>query len=149
MYGLEDKKQIIVVVSFAATCEVLPFQVVFHGLTSRVLPPLNNGKRECVDCGWDLTFSHNHWSTMKTCKNFVKTILSSYLRLQITLLGLSKTQDMIWLIDCWSVHISKKFTEWIKDNYPHVHILYIPINYTSIYQPANVILQRPFKLVFR
>jgi hypothetical protein len=149
VHGLEDKRQVTVVVSSAATGEVLPFQVVFQGLTSRALPPLNDGKRECVDCGWDLTFSHNHWSTMETCKNFIKTILSSYLRLQITLLGLPKTQEMIWLIDCWSVHISKEFRDWMKANYPHIHVLYIPANCTSIYQPADVILQRPFKHAFR
>ena len=83
------------------------------------------------------------------CKNFVKTILSSYLQLQITLLDLSKTPKMIWLIDCSSVHISKEFRKWIKDNYSHVHVLYIPANCTSIYQPADVILQRPFKHIFR
>ena len=40
VYGLEDKRQVTVVVSSAATGEVLPFQVVFQGLTSRALPPL-------------------------------------------------------------------------------------------------------------
>ena len=37
----------------------------------------------------------------------------------------------------------------MKDNYPQVHILYIPVNCTNIYQPADMILQRPFKRVFR
>ena len=56
---------------------------------------------------------------------------------------------MIWLIDYWSVHISKEFREWMKNNYPQIHVLYIPANCTSIYQPADVIIQRPFKHVFR
>ena len=86
---------------------------------------------------------------MEMYKNFVKTILSSYLRLQITLLGLLETQEMIWLIDCWSEHISKNFREWMKNNYPHVHVLYIPENCTSIYQPADVIIQCPFKHALR
>jgi hypothetical protein len=37
VHGLEDKKQVTVVVSSTATDEVLPFQVVFQGLTSRAL----------------------------------------------------------------------------------------------------------------
>ena len=37
----------------------------------------------------------------------------------------------------------------MKDNYLQVHVLYIPANCTSIYQPADFILQRPFKHVFR
>ena len=60
MYGLEVKREVIVVVSSAATREVLSFQVVFQELTTRALPPLNDGRKTCVDCGWDLTFSHNH-----------------------------------------------------------------------------------------
>ena len=36
----------------------------------------------------------------------------------------------------------------MKDNYPQIHVLYILENCTSIYQPADVILQRPFKHVF-
>jgi hypothetical protein len=34
VYGLEDKRQVIVIVSSAATCKVLHFQIVFQGLTS-------------------------------------------------------------------------------------------------------------------
>ena len=37
----------------------------------------------------------------------------------------------------------------MKDNYLQVHVLYIPANCTSIYQPADFILQCPFKHVFR
>ena len=75
---------------------------------------------------------------METCKNFVKTILSSYLRLQIILLGLPKTQEMIWLIDCWSVHISKNIHGVDEGQLSQVYV----------YQLADVILQRPFKHVF-
>ena len=50
VHGLKDKRQVTVVISSAATSEVLPFQVVFPGLTSRALPPLNDGRRECIDC---------------------------------------------------------------------------------------------------
>ena len=48
---------------------------------------------------------------------------------------------MIWLIDCWSVHISKEFRGWMKNHNPKIHILYILVNYTSIYHLADVILQ--------
>jgi hypothetical protein len=44
VHGLEDKRQVTIVVSSAATGEVLFFQVVFQGLTSRALPQLNNSR---------------------------------------------------------------------------------------------------------
>jgi hypothetical protein len=37
----------------------------------------------------------------------------------------------------------------MRANHPRIHVLYIPANCTSIYQPADVILQRPFKHAFR
>ena len=51
-----------------------------------------------------------------------------------------------WLLEC--THF-KEFREWMKNNYSHIHVLYIPENCTSIYQHADVILQRPFKYIFR
>jgi hypothetical protein len=56
---------------------------------------------------------------------------------------------MIWLVDYWSVHISKEFGGWMKANHPQIHVLFIPANCTSIYQLVDVILQRPFKHAFR
>ena len=104
---------------------------------------------ECIDNGWHLTFSSNHWSTMETCKDFVSNVLTSYISFQVNQMGLPKDQDMIWLIDCWIVHISKEFGEWMKAIHPQIHVLFIPTNCTSIYEPADVILQRPFKHAFR
>ena len=68
---------------------------------------------------------------------------------QVQLLNLLAIQDMIWLIDCWSVHISDEFRECMNNHQFKIHILYIPSNCTSIHQPADVILQRPFKHAFR
>ena len=50
------------------------------------------------------------------------------------------------LFDCWKVHKSVEFREWLKKEYPKYHFLFIPANCTTVIQPADVlILQRPFK----
>jgi hypothetical protein len=67
-----------VVASSVANGHVLPFQVIFQGLTLRTLPPMNEVCHSCDEVGWQLTFSSNHWSTIDTCKDFVDKILSSY-----------------------------------------------------------------------
>ena len=149
VHGIEDKRQITVAVSSSATRHVLPFQVIFQGFTPWSLPPLNDGRHECINNGWHLTFSSNHWSTMETCKDFVSNVLTSYRSFQVNQMGLPKDQDMIWLIDCWSVYISKEFGEWMKATHLQIHVLFIPTNYTSIYQPTDVILQQPLKHAFR
>jgi hypothetical protein len=44
---------------------------------------------------------------------------------------------------------SCEFIDWIKEVHPTILLIFIPTNCTSAYQPADVILQRPFKHGFR
>jgi hypothetical protein len=133
VHGVDDKRQITVAASSAANGQILPFQVIFQGLTSRTLPPMNQGRQTCEDAGWHLTCSSNHWSNLDTCKAFVEKILTPYRISQIEELGLSKDQEMVWIIDCWSVHISKDFRAWMKRTSPLIHLLFVPANCTSIF----------------
>jgi hypothetical protein len=87
-------------VTVATKDKVLLFQVIFQGLTTLSLPPLNDRKSACLDSRWNLIFSHNHWSTIDTCKEFVDTIISSYMDSQIKDLNFLTDQQMVWLLDC-------------------------------------------------
>lgn len=92
--------------------------------------------------------SHNHWSTLTTCQEFVNDILHPYWNGVKARLHLPSNQKMVWLLDCWSVHKSEAFLSWIKLEYPWICVLFIPANCTSKLQPADVILQRPLKAGF-
>jgi hypothetical protein len=37
-----------------------------------------------------------------------------YHKTQIELLGLQTHQIMVWMLDCWNVHNSQDFLDWIK-----------------------------------
>ena len=78
IHGQDDKRQITVAVSSAASGKCLPFQAIFQGITNRSLPKLEGGRYDCEHARWNLTFSHNHWSTLDTCKEFVEKILVPY-----------------------------------------------------------------------
>jgi len=52
---------------------------------------------------------------------------------------------MMWLIDCWSVHISTEFRGFMKENSPNILLLFVPANYTSKLQVMDVVFQWPFK----
>jgi hypothetical protein len=52
---------------------------------------------------------------------------------------------MIWLIDYWSVHISAEFKGFMKENFPHILLLFVLANCTSKPQVMDVVFQRPFK----
>ena len=86
---------------------------------------------------------------MSTCQEFVETILQPYRKQVIDRLNMHKDSNLIWLLDCWSVHKSKEFIAWMKEKHPNILLIFVPANCTSIYQPADVILQRPFKHGFR
>src|ERR1700737_3616925 len=86
---------------------------------------------------------------MSTCQEFVETILQPYRKQVIDRLNMHKDSNLIWLLDCWSVHKSKEFVAWIKEKHPNILLIFVPANCTSIYQPPDVILQRPFKHGFR
>ena len=52
---------------------------------------------------------------------------------------------MILYLDCWTIHRSKEFREWIQATYPFIILLFVPANCTGIFQPCDVGLQRLFK----
>jgi hypothetical protein len=75
-------------------------QVAFTSTTHKSMPLNNQGKTNCVNNGWDFTFSENHWSPLDTTKGFVHKILLPYLHPQIEQLGSSQHQKVIWLPNC-------------------------------------------------
>jgi len=113
--SLEDKKQITMVVSCSDVMDLFPPSIVFTSITFKTLPPNNQGKKNCIKDDWDFTFNKNHWLSLETTKKIVTNIILFYLQSHIQILGL-KEQKMVWIIDYWSVHISKKILDWTKKN---------------------------------
>jgi hypothetical protein len=79
-------------------------------------------------------------------RSFVQKVLHPYFEGKCFDLGLNPlTQRMIWLINCWSVHISAEFKRFMKENFPHILLLFVSANCTSKLQVMDVVFQRPFK----
>ena len=142
--GLEDKRHVTVCVSSTSDGVLLPMQVIFMDKTKHSLPTTFDAKL-CLDHGFHFTMTCNHWSNLKTCKEFVQNILIPYYMDVVVRMDLSKDQKMIWIIDCWFVHKSKAFLLWMKEQFPLICILFVPTLCTSKLQPIDVILQGPLK----
>ena len=58
-------------------------------------------------------------------------------------------QICIWQIDCWSVHRSEEFRQWMYTSYLWIRIHYVPANCTGLFQPCDVGIQQVLKLAIR
>jgi hypothetical protein len=131
-WELKRKDKLLIVVSSLAKMSLLPLQVVFQGTTNRTFPPMNHGRKQYSLVNFHLTYSSNHWSNLETIQAFVEHILIPYKKDQMEKLALLKDQKMVWLIDCWSIHKSKEFLDWMKSKFPSVCIIFIPANCTNV-----------------
>jgi hypothetical protein len=55
---------------------------------------------------------------------------------------------MVWLLDCWSIHKSNEFLDWMKENHSNTLVIFVLGNCTNVLQPTDGILQCPLKHVF-
>lgn len=66
--GVENKRHIIIVVSFAIDGSSLPLQVIFTRSTTRCFLQNGKGKVSYLGIWFDLTHFANHWFNLNTCK---------------------------------------------------------------------------------
>ena len=149
--GEEEQRQITAVVASTLGGELLPLQLIFTGQDKnkkqqKAVPELNTQLQKRKQ-GWHLTQTYNHWSSLESMKDYIKKIIDPWVRAKKKELKLpAQTQShAVLILDCWSVHTSKDFRGWIKETYPHYHLVYVPAGCTGIAQPADVILQHPLK----
>ncbi|KIL57393.1 hypothetical protein M378DRAFT_88004 [Amanita muscaria Koide BX008] len=82
-------------------------------------------------------------------RKLVNEIIKPYFDRKKKELGLPKTQNSIWKIDCWSVHKSAEFRHWMKSTHKNIILLFVPGGCTGIWQPLDVGIQRVLKLSLR
>ncbi len=105
--SLEDKKQITMVVSCSDVMDLLP-PIVFTSTTFKTLPP-NNKRKMAGTSPSTKTISYPWKRPKKLSQTFSFFTCTNIIHIQILEL---KEQKMVWIIDYWSVHISKKILDW-------------------------------------
>ncbi|KAF9643806.1 hypothetical protein BDM02DRAFT_3065712, partial [Thelephora ganbajun] len=127
--GKDEKWGFTLVVGISMSGDALPFQAIYAGTTSRSLPsPEAPDYQKATEV---LKFhiesgGNNHWSTLTTMQSYVQHILVPYFETHKQ----DHNQICIWQIDCWSVHRSAEFHDWMYKSYPWIQIHYIPANCT-------------------
>jgi hypothetical protein len=148
--GQDEKRQITAVVAGTLSGEVLPLQLIFTGQDSntqkkQAVPSLSSPlSTHIIQDGWDLTQTHNHWSSLQSMLDYVQKIIDPWVAKKRVEHQCPDSHALL-LFDCWSVHKSQDFMDWMREERPHYHIVFIPAGCTGKAQPADVIMQRPFK----
>jgi len=140
--GGEDKRQITACIGSSLNGDLLPMQLIFTGTTSKCLPAATPSSQSARV---HLTHTDNHWSSQETMQQWVREVLQPYIERQRVEFNLAHSPHVVLVLDVWSVHKSKEFITFLSENFPRVHLVFVPANCTSRLQVADVVLQRPFK----
>jgi hypothetical protein len=146
--GMDEKRAFTLVPSISASGELLPMQTIFHGQTYASCPSKKARRRaEAEEHGFKFEPSHSHTyrSTQATMQSLVNDIIAPYFDKKKHELGLPSSQCTLWMIDCWSVHKSEEFRDWMKKTHPTIIISFVPGNCTGVWQPLDVGIQRVLK----
>jgi hypothetical protein len=76
---------------------------------------------------------------------YINEIVAPYFDGQKKALGLPASQKSMVKLDVWSVHRSKEFRTWMKNEHPTIILDYVPGGCTGLFQPCDVGIQRLFK----
>jgi hypothetical protein len=146
--GQEEKRAFTLVPSISASGELLLMQLIYFGKTDASCPSKTSAHyRVAMELrfGIEPSKSSTYWSTIETMKKLVIEIISPYFELKKKELGLSQNQHAIWKVDCWSVHRSREFIDWMEGKYPLIIVIFIPGGCTGLWQPLDVGVQRVMK----
>lgn len=146
--GAEEKHAFTALISVSSDGTFLPLQAIYSSKTQRSCPSSDSPNyRDLIKAGCLLQESGTatYWSNIKTMKNFVNQILTPYFDQQKTTLSLPTLQKSLWIIDVWSVHCSKEFRSWMTTSHPLIILDFVLGGCTSVAQPCDVGIQRPFK----
>jgi DDE superfamily endonuclease len=146
--GTEEKRAITVMVTLTNDSKVLPFQVIYKGSTATSLPSKNcRSRKEAEEAGFLLkaSMTKTYWSTQQTMKNFVNKIMAPHFDSMKVRLSLPPDQRSLWQIDCWSVHRSDEFLNWMGKNHETILTHFVPACMTGLFQPCDVGFQHIFK----
>ena len=135
--GKEDKREITVLLSVAASDDMLAPQVIYQGKTegchAKVTFPED----------WNVTHSETHWSTELTMLEYIDKVLVPYVTQTRQKLELAMDHPALALFDVFKAHRCDTVLEKLRQN--HINQVFIPAGCTGELQPLDVSVNEQFK----
>ncbi|KAF9523625.1 hypothetical protein CPB83DRAFT_775119, partial [Crepidotus variabilis] len=146
--GVDEKRAITFLVSLTNDGILFPFQTVHKGKTAASLPSKNCRswkEASAAEFLFESSLTSTYWSMLETMRHFVNASLAPHFAKVKLKLHLLPEQCSLWLIDCWSVHCSQAFLDWMATKHYTIIVLFVPAVLTGLSQPCDVGFQQIFK----
>ena len=135
--GLDDKRQLTVLLSCTMKGKLLPTQVIYAGKTPACLPKVD------YPSDWYLTYIENHWCNEQTMMGYLHNILIPYVNATRVDLKLSKTHSCLVMFDTFKGQTTPGFLKLLEEN--NILVVEIPPNCTDRLQPLDLAVNKPLK----
>ena len=137
--GIDDKRQITVLLGITKSGTLLPPQLIYAGKTERCLPRNVDFPED-----WDVTFTETHWSTEDSMLRYVDNIIVPYVNEVRENLALHRIkQKAIVLFDVFAAHRTDSLKEKLSKH--NIQPLFIPAACTDKLQPLDVAVNYDYK----
>ena len=139
--GVDDKRQITIVVCGTASGVFLPFQVIYKGKTPACLP------RFVFPADWNVTFTENHWSNEEKTLEYIHKVILPFIQ--------KKRNDLKLPVDHGALVIYDEFRGQLTDavhlllDANHIYVVKVPPNCTDRLQPMDLTVNRSIKEFLR
>jgi hypothetical protein len=146
--GYDTKKQITAMTGCTASNIVLPLQLIYEGKEGlEGAFPSEIIVRQLRKAGFDLRQTESHWSSFETTVHYINNVIKTYIDKTIKQQNLVNTEEdpqySLLLVDVW--FRGKEFLSFMRETHPTIKLVFVPAGCTSLAQPCDVFLQRPFK----
>jgi len=138
MVGLDDKREVTVLLAVSLTGELLPPQIIYKGKTDQCHPTVDYPN------GWHNTHSVmiNHWSTEETMLQYADTVLALYMAKQRQLLECPEATGLC-IFNVFAAHRCSAFL--VKLDSLGIKHVFVPAGCTGMLQPLDISINEPFK----
>ena len=135
--GVDDKRQITLVMAATMTGCFLHPQILYEGKTTRCHPSVKFPE------GWDVSHMANHWSNETSMIQYLQKLVIPFLKSKRKKLGLPASQPALAIFDVFKGQQTDYFKEVLQTN--NIRFVVVPANCTDKLQPMDLAINKPLK----
>ena len=139
--GLDDKRQITVLLGVSQSGDLLPPQVIYAGTTDRC-----HAKAEFPG-DWHITQTESHWSNGVTMDSFADNVLIPHIKKVKKRKGIPKKQKALLILDVYQSHRDPELISKLAKS--GILLAHVPARCTSELQPLDLTVNGKFKVYMK